>query len=217
MSQVRLSQFDNSWYQPGRSRFWQAAWFFGGLPLLRLSIIPSSGLRVALLKCFGASVGSGIVIKPGVRVKYPWRLKIGDHCWLGEDCWIDNLADVELGHDVCVSQGAYLCTGNHDWNDPAFGLILGPIRLGPGSWVGARALLAPGVTLGEQAIAAAGSVVTKSIPAGMVYAGNPARFVRERKMTDNRQTPRPKDAATREPIEAKEQALSEKESREFVL
>ncbi len=232
MSQVRLTDFANSWYQAGRSRLWQAAWFFGGLPLLRSSLLPSSGLRVALLRWFGAVVGAGVVIKPGVRVKYPWRLKIGDHCWLGEDCWIDNLADVELGSDVCVSQGAYLCTGNHDWSDPAFGLILGPITLGRGSWVGARALLAPDVTLGEQAIAAAGSVVTKSIPAGMVYAGNPAVFVRERKVAERRQTsaerlpsskraegrgPRSSGAETRGPTASRRDAPAERESQEFVL
>lgn len=180
MSKVQLAQFDNSWYQPGRSRWWQAAWFFLGLPVLRFSAIPFSGMRVALLRCFGASIGEGAVIKPGTRVKYPWRFRAGDNCWLGEDCWIDNLAPVELGDDVCISQGAYLCTGNHDWSDPAFGLILSSITLGNGSWVGARALLAPGVSLGDSAVAAAGSIVTKSIPAGEIHAGNPAVFARRR-------------------------------------
>jgi putative colanic acid biosynthesis acetyltransferase WcaF len=189
MSQVRLRLFDNSWYRPGRSRSWQAAWFFLGLPILRCSLIPSSGLRVRLLRWFGAEIGEGVVIKPGVRVKYPWHLKIGNDCWLGEDCWIDNLATVELGHDVCVSQGAYLCTGNHDWNDPAFGLMLGPITLRNGSWLGARTIVAPGVTLGEHAVAAAGSVVSKSIPAWTVWAGNPAAFVRHRSIS-NEQVPR---------------------------
>jgi putative colanic acid biosynthesis acetyltransferase WcaF len=180
MSRVRLSVFDNSWYQSGRSRACQAAWFFLGLPLLRCSLLPSSRLRVRLLRWFGAQMGTGVVIKPGVRVKYPWRLKVGNDCWLGEDCWIDNLAAVEIGHDVCVSQGAYLCTGNHDWSDPAFGLVTSAISLANGSWVGARALVAPGVTFGEHAIAAAGSVVTKDIPASQIYAGNPAVFVRHR-------------------------------------
>src|SRR5437660_5606511 len=107
MNPVRLHNFDNSWYQPGRSLLYQLAWFFIGLPLLRSSVIPSSSFRVRLLRIFGATVGNGVVIKPGVRVKYPWRLTVGDHCWLGEDCWIDNLADVRLGNNVCVSQGAY--------------------------------------------------------------------------------------------------------------
>src|SRR5690606_2767007 len=76
----------------------------------------------------------------------------------------------------CVSQGAYLCTGNHDWSDPAFGLIVKPITLGDGSWVGARAVIAPGVELGECAVAAAGSVVARPIPPYEVHSGNPASF-----------------------------------------
>jgi putative colanic acid biosynthesis acetyltransferase WcaF len=121
-----------------------------------------------------------VVIRPGVRVKYPWRLRIGNNSWLGEDCWIDNLAHVHIGNNVCLSQGSYLCTGNHDWADPAFGLIVKPITLRDGSWVGARATICPGVELEENAVAAAGSLVTNSIPAGEIYAGNPAKFRRRR-------------------------------------
>jgi putative colanic acid biosynthesis acetyltransferase WcaF len=124
---IELSRFDNSWYSPGRSRAAQALWFFLGAPLLRSSVIPFAGFRRRVLRLFGARIGANVIIKPGVRVKYPWRLFLGDHSWVGEDCWIDNLADVTIGSNVCISQGAYLCTGNHDWSDPAFGLIVRPI------------------------------------------------------------------------------------------
>jgi len=177
-----LSQFDNSWYSPGRSRLTQVLWFFPGLPLLRCSVLPSSALRRWLLRLFGATVGRGVVIKPGVRVKYPWRLSVGDHSWIGEDCWIDNLDDVNIGANVCISQGAYLCTGNHNWSDPAFALITEPITIQDGAWVGARAVVAPGVRLGRCAVAAAGSVVTKDIPPYEIHSGNPARFVRRREI-----------------------------------
>lgn len=178
-----LSHFDNSWYYPGRSRVIQALWFFIGLALLRSPWIPLSGARVQLLRLFGAQVGRGVVIKPGVRVKYPWLLTIGDHVWIGEDAWIDNLAKVTIDSHVCISQGANLCTGNHDWSDPSFGLILKPITLKSGSWVGARAVVAPGVTLGENAIATAGAVVYKSIPPNEIHSGNPAVFHRHRVLT----------------------------------
>jgi putative colanic acid biosynthesis acetyltransferase WcaF len=181
MSPVQLRQYDNSWYRPGRSRIWQMAWFFVGLPVLRCSLLPSSAVRVWLLRFFGAEIANGVVVKPGVRVKYPWHLRIGQDCWLGEDCWIDNLTEVRLGNDVCISQGAYLCTGNHNWSDPAFGLIVDPVTLNDGSWVGAKAFIAPGVVLGTCAVAAAGSVVNKSIPDFEVHAGNPAQFVRLRR------------------------------------
>jgi len=179
---VDLTRFDNSWYKPGRSYAVQAIWFFLGLPLLRSSWLPGSRYRVILLRLFGAKIGRGVVVKPGVRVKYPWRLEIGDHAWIGEDVWVDNLADVRIGSHACVSQGAYLCTGNHDWSDPAFALLVRPITLGDASWVGARALIAPGVELGQGAVAAAGSVVRRPIPPWEIHAGNPAAFVRRRQI-----------------------------------
>ncbi len=175
-----LTQFDNSWYSPGRSRAVQALWFMLGLPLLRCTLLPWSGVRVLLLRLFGARIGRGVVIKPGARVKYPWRLSIGNRTWIGEDAWIDNLAPVTVGHNVCISQGAYLCTGNHDWSDAAFALIVAGISLDHGSWVGARAIVCPGVMLGEGAVATAGSVVTRHIPPFEIHSGNPAGFVRQR-------------------------------------
>jgi putative colanic acid biosynthesis acetyltransferase WcaF len=180
---VRLASFRNDWYSPGRSRLWQAVWFLLGCPVMKCGVIPFSGFRVSLLRVFGAQVGEGVIIKPGVRVKNPWRLSVGNDCWIGEDCWIDNIGDVIISDDVCVSQGAYLCTGNHDWSDTSFGLIVKPIRLERGSWVGARALIAPGVSLGQCAVAAAGSVVQKSVPAFEIHSGNPAAFVRRRKFS----------------------------------
>jgi putative colanic acid biosynthesis acetyltransferase WcaF len=180
MSKVNLRDYDNSWYYPGRSLVWQAAWLFLGLPLLRAFWITSSSLRVTLLRLFGARIGMRVVIKPGVTVKYPWHLDVADDCWIGENCWIDNLTTVQLGSSACLSQGAYLCTGNHDWGDPSFGLKVAPIRLMAGAWAGAKCILTPGTILGEGAIAAAGSVVTGQIPDYQIYAGNPAVFVKHR-------------------------------------
>lgn len=177
---IDLSTFDNSWYSSGRGTWVQGLWFFLGLPLLRCSCIPSSGLRRCLLRLFGARIGKGVVIKPGVRVKYPWLLEVGDHTWIGEDAWIDNLAPVQLGSNVCISQGVYLCTGNHDWTDPSFGLIVRPIVIHDGAWLGARAVVTPGVEVAEFAIASAGSVVTQNLEASTIYAGNPAVVVRTR-------------------------------------
>ena len=164
MENLDLSTFHNEWYRPGRSRTVQALWFFLGAPIVRCSLNPSSGLRASILRLFGARIGAGAVLKPGLRIKYPWRLSVGDHTWLGEDCWIDNLADVAIGSHVCISQGAFLCTGNHDWSDPSFALKLGPITIRDGAWVGARALVCPGVKVGKLAILVAGSVARKNLP-----------------------------------------------------
>ena len=182
MNKVNLKLFDNSGYSAGRSLWIVALWYFGGLPLLRSPFIISSAARRALLRMFGAKVGCDVVIKPGVRVKYPWRLRIGDRSWIGEDCWIDNIALVDIRSDVCVSQGAFLCTGNHDWSDPAFALTAQPIVLRAGSWVAAKAVVGPGVTLEEGAIVGLGSVVTSSVPASQVVGGNPAIAVSHRNL-----------------------------------
>jgi putative colanic acid biosynthesis acetyltransferase WcaF len=175
-----LSAYNNSWYNPGRGPAVRAVWFFLGLPLLRSNLNPLSSLRRVLLRIFGAKIGQNVAIKPGVQVKYPWHLTIGANSWIGENVWIDNLCPVTIGTNACLSQGAYLCTGNHDWSDPAFGLIVKPITIGNGAWLGAKSLISPGVEIGECAIAAAGSVVTKDIPAFEIHAGNPAHFIRHR-------------------------------------
>lgn len=188
---VQLSTYSNAWYQPGRPLGWQMAWFFLGLPLLRSAFLPGSGIRAWLLRLFGATLGEGVVIKPGVRVKYPWQLHIGSHSWIGEDCWIDNLAPVHIGSDACLSQGSYLCTGNHDWSDPSFGLLPKSIGIKDGAWVGARTTVCPGVTLHECAVLAAGSVASRDIPPYEIHAGNPARFIRQRVMKSSAGTTEP--------------------------
>ena len=179
---IQLRDYNNDWYRPGRSNVWRALWLFLGLPLFRCSLLPFSAFRVLLLRLFGARVGAGVVIHSEVVVKYPWHLVIGDDCWIGERSWFDSLTTIHLGNNVCVSQGAYLCTGNHDWTDPAFGLRIEPIHLFDGAWAGAMCRLLPGSVLSEGAVAAAGCVVAGTIPPYEVYGGNPAVFVRRRQV-----------------------------------
>ena len=184
---VDLSGFDSTCqpdYDIGRSFPVRTAWFFLGMPLLRCSLIPSSAFRKSLLRLFGAKIGEGAVIKSGVRVKFPWKLKMGNHCWIGEDCWIDNLAPVVLGDHVCLSQNVYLCTGSHDWTDPRFHLITRAIRIDNGAWIAARVSVGPGATVGNHAVAGFGSVVTGYIPPYEIHGGNPAVFIRRRKLGD---------------------------------
>lgn len=178
--QVDLSVPDNSDLDRGAPFLVEAIWFFLGLPLLRSPLIPSAGFRSWLLRLFGAKIGKGVYSKPGLRVKFPWYLEVGDYSWLGEDLWIDNLAQVTIGSHVCLSQGVYLCTGNHDWSLTNMKLFRKPIVCERGSWVGARAVVCPGVVIGEGAIVTVGSVAAKSVPAYEIHAGNPAAFVRRR-------------------------------------
>ena len=177
---VDLSRYDNAWYDPGRGFVVRTLWHLLNALVLQSPLNPSSRLRVALLRAFGAHVGRGVVIKPGVSVKYPWNLSIGSHTWIGENAWLDSLAPISIGSNACISQGAYLCTGNHDWGDPRFGLIVKPIVVEDGAWIGARATILPGVTVGSHAVAAAGAVLSRDAPAWMICAGNPATPVKKR-------------------------------------
>jgi putative colanic acid biosynthesis acetyltransferase WcaF len=160
----------------------EALWHFIGSPLLRSELVPFSNLKCLVLSAFGARIGRGVYIKPGVRVKFPWYLNVGDHTWLGERLWIDNLAQVTIGSHACVSQDVYMCTGNHDWSHPHMKLFHKPIELKDGCWVAARSMLCPGVTVGECAVVLGGSVVAANVPDYEVHGGNPAVFCKIRKI-----------------------------------
>lgn len=177
---MHLNYYTTGTYSPGASFCKQLLWYFIGDPLVRSRLIPISILKVVVLRIFGAKIGKSVRIKPGFRVKYPWFLWVGDYVWLGEDAWIDNLVPVVIKSHVCLSQGVYLCTGNHDWTDPDFKLVLGEIQIECGSWICAKAVIGPGVTVGEGAILGLGSVTGKSLEPMTIYAGNPAQPVKKR-------------------------------------
>jgi putative colanic acid biosynthesis acetyltransferase WcaF len=158
----------------GRSRWQLMVWFCCGSPVLAARWLPGSGWRCWLLRLFGARIGQGCRIKPGLRVKYPWRLFVGAHCWLGEAVWIDNIAPVRLGRRVCLSQGVYLCTGNHNYRSPGFELQARPISVAPEAWVAAHAVLAPGCRIGRGAVVALAAVVRGAVAPGLIVSGNPA-------------------------------------------
>ncbi|MBO9635717.1 MAG: putative colanic acid biosynthesis acetyltransferase [Chitinophagaceae bacterium] len=177
-----LSSYDNGWYKKeiGASRIKQFCWYFVNVLFFINPLNPSTGLKRWLLKLFGAKLGKGIVIKPGVNIKYPWKLSVGDHSWIGEKVWIDNLAAIHIGANACISQGAMLLTGNHDYSKSGFDLIVKPITLEEGVWIGAQALVCPGVYCKSHAVLSAKSVATKDLEAFTIYQGNPAIAVRER-------------------------------------
>ena len=176
---MRLDQFDNSDFDRGASLFIEGLWrFIEGIFIN--SWLPGSGWRAALLRLFGASIGEGVTIKPHVRIKFPWKFKLGNHSWIGESVWIDNLAAVTIGNNCCISQGAYLCTGNHRWDAEGFDLDAQPITLEDHCWVAGRAVVGPGVIMGEGAILTLNSVTSVNLSPWHVYAGNPAVMIKKR-------------------------------------
>ncbi len=174
-----LATYATGQFSRGRPAALEALWLVVQY-LVVSSWLPGSAHRRWALRLFGAKIGAGVVIKPRVRVKFPWRLEVGDHSWIGEGAWIDNLAPVRIGANCCISQEAYLCTGNHDWRRETFDLVTLPITVRDGAWVAARAVVGPGVVIGDGAVLGLGSVATNNLAAWKIYSGCPAREVGER-------------------------------------
>ncbi len=176
-----LSSFNNDWYKPGHP-VKRALWYFFNVVVMLNPYNPFSGLKKLVLRMFGAKIGEGVVIKPRVNVKYPWKLRIGNHVWIGERVWIDNLAAVRIEDNVCVSQGAMLLCGNHNYKKTTFDLVVRAIKLEEGSWVGAHSVVCPGVTCKSHSILAVNSVATQHLEPYMIYQGNPAQPIRKREI-----------------------------------
>jgi putative colanic acid biosynthesis acetyltransferase WcaF len=159
-----LAAFTTAGYDRGRSLPWQLLWVVTSRTVFQAWWLPAR-LRPKILRYFGAEIGEGVLIRERVRVHWPWKLRIGAHSWIGEGAWLLNLEPITIGHDVCVSQEALLCTGSHDRHDPAFGYDNGPIVVEDGAWVAARAIVLRGVVVGAGAVIPAGQTVSASIPA----------------------------------------------------
>lgn len=184
METSRLDHFDNSTFNKEAGKFKQLVWLIINAFILKSSWFPFMRPKKQLLQLFGAKIGTGLVIKPGVSIKFPWKLKVGDHVWLGENCWIDNLDAVIIEEHVCISQGALLLTGNHDYTRPSFDYRNAPIYLEAGVWIGAKAVVCPGVRCKSHSVLAVGSIATKDLEEYMIYQGNPAHAVRKRILTN---------------------------------
>ncbi|MFB9054524.1 WcaF family extracellular polysaccharide biosynthesis acetyltransferase [Formosa undariae] len=174
-----LSTYNNKWYQPG-GKLKILLWYFVNVLFFVNPLNPVSIVKVYLLKLFGSKIGTGVVIKPGVNIKYPWLLTVGDYSWIGEKVWIDNLAKVTIGNHVCISQEAMLLCGNHNYKKSTFDLMVGEIIIEDGAWVGAKSVVCPNVKIESHAILTVNSVATKTLEANYIYQGNPAKQIRKR-------------------------------------
>lgn len=155
---------------------WRLAW----ICMFRPSPKPCYGWRVLLLRCFGCRVTGRPIVLSTVVIKMPWQLDLEDGSCLGDQCEVYNLGRVTLKAHSTVAQQAYLCGGTHDLSAFESPLMVGDIVIGRHAFVGARAFVLPGVTIGDGAVVGAASVVTKDVPPWMVCAGNPCRPIRTR-------------------------------------
>ena len=177
---VDLSTYRAAGFDRGAGRIKEALWLIVSLLLFRLCPFSFSALKQVILRAFGARIGRNVTIKPQVKITFPWKLTIGDHVWLGEECWLLNLERITIGNHVSISQRAFLCTGNHDYKSPTFDLIVKPVTVEDGAWIGAGAWVGPGVKVGNHAVLTVGSVATKDLEPFGIYQGNPAAFLKQR-------------------------------------
>lgn len=164
----------------GRPRLVEMMWYLCKCVFfLTPAPIPTAWKR-GILRRFGARVGRGVIIKPRVNIHFPWKFSVGDHAWIGEEVFILNFEPVTIGAQGCVSQRAFLCTGNHDYRKPDMPYRNAPITVEDGAWIGAQCFIGPGVTIGSEAVVTAGSIVARSQPARKVCGGNPCAVIRDR-------------------------------------
>ena len=138
-----------------------------------------SKFKVLILKSFGCRIGDKVVIKPWVKIKFPWMLTVGNSVWFGESVWIDNISYVIIGNNVCISQESLLITGNHNYSSEKFELISKPIIIEDNVWLGEFVSVLPGVTIGKGTIVGANSVVSKSLPSYVIAVGSPAKPIKK--------------------------------------
>lgn len=137
-------------------------------------------IRRFLLRAFGARVGRGVQIRPGVEVTYPWKVSIGDHSWIGDDVILYSLGPIAIGSNTVVSQKCYICAADHDYRGVTFPIRERPVAIGNQVWIGGDVWVGPGVTIGDGTVVGARSTVIRSLPAGMVCVGAPCEPVKAR-------------------------------------
>ena len=164
----------------GRSGVVVLLWQLVQASLFCLSPQPLYAWRRALLRLFGAKIGKGVIVRPTVRITYPWKVAIGDFSWIGDHVELYSLDRITIGSNSVVSQRSYLCTASHDIRDVAFPYVTGPIVICDQAWVAADVFVAPGVTVGRGAVVGMRSTVLNDVPASMIAVGAPAEVRRER-------------------------------------
>ena len=176
----QLDQADKTGFDYGKPKLFVFLWFLVQNTMFQFSPTPFYRFRRYLLKLFGAKIGRGVLIQPRVRIHYPWRLEVGDYSQVGDDAWLYSIGQITIGRHSIISQKSFLCTAGHDYQNPFFRTIVKPIVIGDGVWVAADVYVAPGVTIGDNAVVGARSSVFHDMPTGMICFGNPCQPVKPR-------------------------------------
>ncbi|MEE8479039.1 MAG: putative colanic acid biosynthesis acetyltransferase [Candidatus Neomarinimicrobiota bacterium] len=164
----------------GRSKFLVQFWWIIQSTLFRLSPQIMYGWRRLLLRLFGAEIGENVLIRPTVKILYPWRLTIKDFSWIGDEVILYNMANIDIGKNCVISHKSYLCTGTHDHTKPSFDIFAKPIYIKDEAWIASDVFIAPGITIGYGTVVGIRSTVNKDLPPKMICFGNPAKPIKPR-------------------------------------
>jgi putative colanic acid biosynthesis acetyltransferase WcaF len=169
----------------GKPAWFVQLWWIVDAALFRMSPQALYGWRRFLLRLFGCTVGKGVLIRPTVRITYPWKVSIGDFSWIGDNVTLYSLGKIQIGSNAVISQSSYLCTGSHDLESPVFEIYERPIAVEDEAWVATDVFVGPGVRVGRGAVVGARSTVLHDLPPMMVCVGNPAKPIRPRRMPES--------------------------------
>lgn len=168
----------------GRRAMYVQLWWFVQAFFFQCSPQFAYGFRATLLRWFGAHVGRHTVIRPSVRITYPWKVWIGDYVWIGDDVELYSLGEIVIGDHAVVSQRSYLCAADHDYRSVSFDIRARRVVIGEQAWVATDVYVGPGVTIGVGSVIGARSSVFGDVPAGMVCVGSPCRAIKPRRVDD---------------------------------
>lgn len=184
MSSVNWEQQHYTTFTSRRVKMKRLLWLSVCAVLFRpLPYFVGKSLRRWLLRAFGARMSSSKVsFYPTVRVWAPWNLEMGSYVAIDDEVNLYSVDKIRIGTKVAISREVFICTASHDISVPSRPLKTAPVSIGDGVWIGARAMILPGVTIGEGAVVAAGAVVTKDVEPWTVVGGNPARFIKKREI-----------------------------------
>ena len=180
--EVDLSSFKHSLHLSILDKLKYAFWLVISNFFFLTNIPYPIKLKVGILRLLGAKIGKSCIIKPWVKIKFPWKLELGDHVWLGESAWIDNISKVSIGNHVCISQNALILTGNHDYTLSSFDLMSKPINIEDGVWICANATITGGVNVASHSVIGLGQIITKNTLPYEVYGTRAAKLIKKREI-----------------------------------
>ncbi len=178
ITHAQATAYASPW-TPGQ-RLGLLLWNFAWAALCSWTPKPLNPWRLVVLRCFGARIEGTPFVHSRARIQIPWRLTMRHRACLGDRANAYTLGPVVIEEAATICQEVYLCTGTHDFSSPTIPLQTSPVRIGAQAFVGARAFVLPGVTVGPRAIIGACSVVTRNVPDDAIVAGNPARIIGRR-------------------------------------